>query len=252
MIAITFDLDWAPDYVIDAVAEDCLRHGVRATWFVTHRSPAVERLRARPEAFELGIHPNFLPGSTHGPTPEAVLSHCLELVPEALSLRTHALVQSAPLYDLILARTPLEIDASLFLPYAAHAPIVPYWRDGTRVMARIPFVWSDIAEMERDRPDWRLTPLARGGGARVFAFHPVHLFLNSGSKAAYLQFKAQVPDQRQAPRAALEACRQSGPGAGSAFLELLELAETDGPFFRLRDLYDVWREEATPPVPPMV
>ena len=84
MIAITLDVDWAPDHAIDAVAGHLIERDVRATWFVTHASPAIDRLRDRPDLFELGIHPNFAPGSTQGETPDAVLDHCMAIVPEAL------------------------------------------------------------------------------------------------------------------------------------------------------------------------
>src|SRR5207244_3974947 len=81
------------------VAEQLMASQVRATWFVTHMSPAISRLRRNPELFELGIHPNFLPGSTHGDTPDAVLRHCRALVPDAVSMRTHCLVQSTLLLE---------------------------------------------------------------------------------------------------------------------------------------------------------
>ncbi len=69
--AITLDVDWAPDFMIDAAAQALVDREVKATWFVTHASPAVERLREHPDLFELGIHPNFLAGSSHGATPAA-------------------------------------------------------------------------------------------------------------------------------------------------------------------------------------
>lgn len=80
-VVLTFDIDWAPDFMIDFVAEGLTQRRVRATWFVTHASPAVEWLREHPDLFELGIHPNFAPGSTQGDSPEAVLRHCLRLEP---------------------------------------------------------------------------------------------------------------------------------------------------------------------------
>ena len=92
-LAITLDIDWAPDHVIDRIAAQLIDARVRATWFVTHQSPAIDRLRARPDLFELGIHPNFLNQSTHGETPAEVLAHCMALVPDARSMRTHSLVQ---------------------------------------------------------------------------------------------------------------------------------------------------------------
>jgi hypothetical protein len=91
---VTFDLDWAPDFVIDWLAKRLIEVGVRAAWFVTHHSPAIERLRAESDLFELGIHPNLHPGSTHGNDTSSVLKHCMEIVPEAGAIRTHGLVQS--------------------------------------------------------------------------------------------------------------------------------------------------------------
>jgi len=84
-IAITLDVDWAPDFVIEDVAELLINSSVRATWFVTHASSAIDDLRKRPDLFELGIHPNFLPGSTQGADVDSVLNHCMSLVPDAVS-----------------------------------------------------------------------------------------------------------------------------------------------------------------------
>jgi len=38
MIALTLDIDWAPDWMIEKVAEMLLKYGVKATWFATHRN----------------------------------------------------------------------------------------------------------------------------------------------------------------------------------------------------------------------
>src|SRR5437870_1859007 len=157
-IVLTFDVDWAPDFAIDFVAEQLVQHQIRATWFVTHDSPAIERLRRHPELFELGIHPNFLPGSTHGATTHEVLRHCMTMVPEAVSLRTHCLFQSTPLLCDVLTLTPIRVDASLYLPHArALSPNEYQWRGET--LLRVPHFWEDDFEMERTVPCWSLTPL---------------------------------------------------------------------------------------------
>lgn len=72
---ITLDVDWAPDYMVDYVASILISHRVKATWFVTHESLSVWRLRKRNDLFELGVHPNFLTGSTHGNNSLDVLNH---------------------------------------------------------------------------------------------------------------------------------------------------------------------------------
>ena len=52
---ITLDIDWAPDYAIDFAAGLLIEAQVRATWFVTHDSPAVERLRQHPHPSGYGL-----------------------------------------------------------------------------------------------------------------------------------------------------------------------------------------------------
>src|SRR5574343_923298 len=98
---IAIDIDWAPDFMIDFMAAELLLHQIKASWYVTHLSPAVERFR-RSDLFELGIHPNFRPGSSHGNSPREVLKTVMDMVPEAISVRTHGLIQSADLYEIIL------------------------------------------------------------------------------------------------------------------------------------------------------
>lgn len=92
---LTLDIDWAPDFVIEQVARIMIENKVKATWFVTHESEAIERLRENDDLFELGIHPNMLSGSTHGKTEDEVLTHVKKIVPGAISMRTHGLYQTS-------------------------------------------------------------------------------------------------------------------------------------------------------------
>lgn len=55
---LTFDIDWACDGVLADTIDLVEEADVCATWFVTHDTPLLKRLRENPK-FELGIHPNF-------------------------------------------------------------------------------------------------------------------------------------------------------------------------------------------------
>jgi peptidoglycan/xylan/chitin deacetylase (PgdA/CDA1 family) len=238
---VTLDIDWAPDYAIDYVAELLAEHDVRATWFVTHGSPAVTRLSQRPELFELGIHPNFLPGSTHGKTHEEVLSHCVAIVPGARSMRTHGLYQSTPLLEQVLNRTHITADVSLFMPHTrALSPVEYRWHG--RELLRIPYYWDDCYEMERISPDWHLAPHFVGNhGLKVFNFHPIHIFLNSPDMSGYSTLKQS--GQRLSDISLAEAERFIHPGHGSRtiFLELVQHLERTRFSSRVQDLCDQWR-----------
>ncbi len=239
-LVVTLDIDWSPDFAIDFVAERLIAHRICATWFVTHLSPAVARLQQHPELFELGIHPNFLPGSTHGDTPDAVLRHCMALVPEATSMRTHALVQSTPLLEKILTQTAIVTDVSLFLPHTRCLSPVEYRWKG-RTMLRIPYYWEDDFEMERSVPCWDLAPLLEvGKGLKVFAFHPIHVYLNSADIGPYQALKQRVRRLSEASQTEVDTYVQTGEGAQRLFMELVGHLAMAGRLLCIRDIYKRW------------
>jgi hypothetical protein len=221
-IVITFDIDWAPDFVIDFVAQLLIEYHIKATWFVTHISPAVQRLNNYPELFELGIHPNFRPGSSHGNTPEEVLQHCMKLVPNALSMRTHSLVQSSPLLAQIMAQTPIIRDVSLFLPHTPYIRPHEFWWNRHRLL-RIPYYWEEDFEMQRPEPCWYLEPLLNiGEGLKIFNFHPIHIYLNSADMKPYNALRTNVPNPYEATSEQAMTFIQKGEGTQTIFKELIE------------------------------
>jgi len=224
-VYLTLDVDWAPDAAIEATAEILERAGCPATWFVTHETPALERLRARPELHELGIHPNFLPGSSHGSEPAEVLRNALEIAPEARCLRTHAAFQSGPVLKLIRALPQIRLDCSVMLPGLANAAVVPY-EDGESTLWRLPYFWSDDYEAEMKPPDWELEGRLGGSGIKVLAFHPIHVALNSAGIESYARLKGEAPDVSAWSGEQIAAARNEGPGSGSLFERLArELGE---------------------------
>lgn len=225
-IAITIDIDWAPDFIIDAVSEQLQTADVSATWFVTHRSDAVDRLSTIAN-FELGLHPNFHPGSTHGDTPEAVLEHLTGLLPGAKSIRTHGLVQSTNLIDLILNRTDVTIDASLFLPGASNLEPVDYYWKGHELV-RLPYFWEDDFTFQNPDAEWDVTPYVNRQGLRIFDFHPIHIYLNSCSDTCYTIAKQRCPNLMKALPNDFAGLRNPGAGTASFFNALVHSAALSG------------------------
>lgn len=239
--ALILDVDWAPDCVLREVAARLRDRRVRATWFVTHESPAVSELAEDPDLFELGIHPNLLPGSSHGGTPREVLAQCLRWVPGARAMRTHGLVQSTALLDLVIRETPIDVDASLLLPRAAHLePVEHYWAG--RTLCRLPVYWEDDVEMIRPRPCWDLSGLrGEAPGLRIFAFHPIHVALNAGDPGPYEGLKARFPRLSEATPTAVAEAARPGAGPGRLFDALTKALAEAGGGRRLSDLAAAWR-----------
>ena len=232
--AITIDLDWAPDYMIEHMAESLIQRGVRATWLITHTSPAVETLRGYPNLFELGIHPNFQPGSSHGKTPQEVIDHCMGLVPSARCVRTHGLLQSTSLLRELGRRKGLHIDLSLFLRrYKNAIPSQFEYRDAH--LLRLPHVWEDDMEMVCTNPDWLLDPILRLNGLKVLAFHPVHVYLNCAIGAAYQVFRRRRSPGSEAESVARQ-LRRTGYGPATMFAQAIDYLMERGGGERISDL----------------
>ncbi len=190
---LTLDIDWAPDFVIDRVAKTLIENQVKATWFVTHKSDALERLQERTDLFELGIHPNMLLGSTHGKTEDEVLTHVKSIVPNAVSMRTHGLYQTTNWLSKAAGEYGILIDVSLFLPRADH--LLPHrikWNGAS--MWRILYFWEDDFEMFEDIPIWSVSDeRLKGNGLKIFDFHPIRVALNTERFERYEHLKSIRP-----------------------------------------------------------
>jgi hypothetical protein len=228
---ITLDIDWAPDYAIDFAAELLIEAQVRATWFVTHNSAAIERLRQHPHLFELGIHPNFLSPSTHGVTESEILRHCMNLVPEARVVRTHGLFQSSNLLEKIIDETPISVDVSLFLPHAsAVKPVVYYWESGKQLV-RLPYIWEDDFEMVRPDGIWDLGSMIDSSeGLVIMDFHPIHIFLNSKTLSTYKLVRS-FGRLSVLPEDLVRSHIYNGRGAGYAFQTAIEKMQRSNTIF---------------------
>jgi hypothetical protein len=182
---LTFDIDWAHDAVIEEAANMVEAAGVPATWFVTHDTPVLARLRANP-VFELGIHPNFLPllmqgNPANGATAEEVVDRLLAIVPEARSVRSHSLIQSGRLLELFRDKG-LTHEANAFIPETSAMALRP-WVDWFG-MIKVPYFWEDDFWCDAGAGG-DLRALQARPGIRGYDFHPIHVFLNTETLSRY-------------------------------------------------------------------
>ncbi|TAN66052.1 MAG: hypothetical protein EPN20_07325 [Magnetospirillum sp.] len=217
---LTFDIDWAADWAIDRIAERLIDRRVKATWFVTHACAALDRLRRHPELFELGIHPNCLPGSSHGATEDDVLTHVLDLVPGATSMRSHCFYQSTPFLAKAWAKG-IRMDSSILVPGARYVSPHILTRGGM-ALVRLPVTFEDDIELSCPVPSWSLAESRfHQPGLKVFNFHPMVVALNPLSDRDYDAFKNRCP-LAQATEAQVEEARGPGPGPEDLLCALIE------------------------------
>lgn len=185
--ALTFDIDWAPDFVILKCLELLEKENRKATFFATHDTPINREIVLH--GHNLGIHPNFLPRSSQGSDVETIISECLRYAPDAWCMRSHALVQSSPLLYEIFSKFPqLKLDVSLFMHQSHFAHKVSWNFDGIS-FDRLLYNWEDDAQFfqfgTNPNPELFL------GDLTVFNFHPMHVFLNSSDGNEYRRLKIE-------------------------------------------------------------
>lgn len=174
-IFLSLDIDWAHDDILLDSIELIEGAGASATWYVTHETPLLNRLRKNPN-FELGIHPNFnflLEGdSRNGRDAAEVIDRMLEIVPEAKSVRSHSLTQSEKLLDLFASRGLTHVGNN-YIPSMQNMRISP-WRLWSGLVI-VPHCFQDNVELRIKRNGFNLIR----DGLVVWDFHPIHIFLNT-------------------------------------------------------------------------
>lgn len=190
---LTFDVDWVPDFVIDFVIEQLIEKNIRSTWFVTHDSPSIRKIIEMKDLFEIGLHPNFLPTSTHGKNEDEVMNYFSKFIPNTKLIRTHALFQSTVLLRNLIQNYKIEIDVSLLLPHTVNLePHYVYLGENLPKLIRVPYFWEDDIEMYNPKKSWNLDPTWFNlKGLKIFDFHPIHIYLNSNDMKNYELIKKQ-------------------------------------------------------------
>jgi hypothetical protein len=89
VFVITSDVDWASESIIELFIQDMKDLGIRPTMFSTHRSLILNDA-LDDGLVEVGLHPNFLTGSSHGETPDEVIEFVKALAPNAIGWRAHS------------------------------------------------------------------------------------------------------------------------------------------------------------------
>ncbi len=178
-LLLTFDTDWAPDFVIQDTLD--LLGDIPAIFFITDEISASILNGMR--TIETGIHPNFMPGSSHGTTRRQVLETVLRLVPEAKIVRAHNLCQDTTILDLYV-EYGIQTDMSI-LQYQNPCPKpFHHWNN----LLRVPYNFEDDIACMRDdimgQSAWLDTmPIL------ICDFHPIHIYLNTDTMERYARLR---------------------------------------------------------------
>jgi hypothetical protein len=218
---LTCDLDWASEYCIENFLALMGRFSLTPTVFVTHKSAAIGEA-ARLGRVELGIHPNFLPPSTHGDSFADILSHVLGLVPRPVAVRCHRHI-AGPEIEAALVERGLTLDSNTCRHLERGlAPV-----DLPSGLRRLPVFFEDDFHWMHGMT-WRFSDHAGAffsPGLKVLNFHPFFAALNIPDAAFYLRHKHRI---RTLTAADAARWRHQGEGAATFLLEALTAIRAAG------------------------
>jgi hypothetical protein len=164
----TSDIDWASEYAIGNLLSIVGQYGIRPTLFTTHDSATI-RAAAESGFAEVGIHPNFLPGSTHGDNVDAVIQHVLTPAPNARISRSHSFLDGTHIAT-ALVRHGITTDSNLVCYLQSGLAPLHHWAG----LLRLPVFWEDDVHWARGG-SWRFAPYAErflSPGLKILNFHP--------------------------------------------------------------------------------
>jgi hypothetical protein len=235
VFALTADQDWAPEWTIERFVDFLQAADVPVHAFVTNTSDALKGAQRHRVTF--GAHPNFLPGSTHGSTPEEVIDTCRSLVPDARTVRSHVHAENSHILEMLIdAGFDADSNLSLFL----QPGIVPLIH--STGMLRLPVFLDDDSLLLWDRSETLdLAPAKRAlgtPGLKILNFHPALFAINCPSAEYYRAHR----DQLYGTTAPIQAF--DGRGLATVLEELIEWLRANGhtisPFPEL--VRDCWRD----------
>jgi hypothetical protein len=237
VFAVTSDVDWASEDAIRLQQEILDRYDVHATYFMTHESPALSEFE-REGRITFGIHPNFLPGSSHGDSFDEVIDTVLGLAPNARCFRshryfdvtdvTHRLVERGIVYDSNVC-TNLEPGIAPFLHESGLVRFPTFYEDGTHMWNREG--WDFSAHEEAFR-----TP-----GIKIISLHPMVFAADVKTPEQWAELKRRYPPDAWLQMSSEQLAAERNGAAGPAiFLErLLEFIREGGyPLLTMDELYE--------------
>ena len=218
-ICLTFDIDFVPDFMLEHLLDILDPCDVSVTFFVTHSTPILDRIRKNPK-YEMAFHPFNNPTSTQGSGFEDIIAKLRQIVPESVGNRFHRLEHSYR--DLLwLGQTGCLYDASTIrhnTPY-----LLPAWHNDMK-MVLLTTIWEDGSNEGMGYP-MRIDSINLDSpGLKILAFHPLNAYLNSKDPRARMDFLSKIGNLSNCTQeTAKEFCGGEGEGSRGVLREVLEL-----------------------------
>ena len=172
-LVVTIDIDWASDAAIDQTLDYFANNNIPATLFSTHDSPVIDKALS---VFDVGLHPFFGEGSSHGRSIPEITQHVMDLPHNFKGFRCHRFGVCNSSKAALLA-AGMQISSNV----CTNLEILPPFQDRFGLL-EVPIFLEDGGYLWKNHP-LEVTPsLALKLGEpmpKVIIIHPMHFALNS-------------------------------------------------------------------------
>lgn len=178
VFCFTSDIDWASEDVMHEYFEIINIMEIKPTLFVTHKSSLIEA-NFQSGKIERGIHPNFLPNSSHGNSFKEVIETCINFAPEAYGFRSHRVFEVTDITHLLKNNFSYKYfshQISIFQP-----SVIPILHESGLI--NFPVFFEDGTHLY-NKLDINIQNYFRYftmPGLKVISFHPMNFIFNSPS-----------------------------------------------------------------------
>ncbi len=226
-IAVTLDIDWASEPAIEQALGWFIDQGIPITVFSTHQSKALESVL---DKIEVGLHPFFGRGSSHGDSVDEVVRTVMDLPHNLPAFRCHRFGVSNT------SRQALH-DAGMRLSsnVCTDQELVPPFRDRFR-MLEVPVYLEDGGYLFQDgslEVAGRVADALAAPALKVLLVHPMHFVVNTPKFDYMVDIKQTVSREewRGMSTATIDRIRWRERGIRDYVVDLLDHAKAAGGSF---------------------
>ncbi len=231
-IILTFDLEWAPDWMIMPILKKLKEKKITSHFFLTHNSKLFSK---KNRYIKIGLHPNFFKNSTQGSSEKNVIDNLLKIYGKVDILRTHGNYQSTNLHVLLTEKYKFKIDNSILSPRSQVFNYDLIWKK--RKIEILSYNWEDGYETNQIQKIFSLkNKFFNNNKIKLYIlnFHPVHIFLNTRYSDIYKKMKKKFPNINKTHYSDLEKFINRKTVGTKNFFESV-ITSKDIKFFKLKD-----------------
>jgi hypothetical protein len=238
VFCFTSDIDWASEAVMNEYFNLINPFEIHPTLFVTHKSTVIEN-NYKSGTIDRGIHPNFLPNSSHGNNFKEIIENCLTFAPESIGFRSHRLFDVTDITHMLKNEynfkyvsnlgtilktniTPIIHESGLL-----HYPI--FFEDGTHLYNELSLNFLRYEEQFK-------TP-----GIKIISFHPMNFVFNSPNMPFMRNIKDSISreEYNNIGIETIEKMKNSKEkGIGDTILDIISFVKSNNyPIMSLNEIY---------------